>query len=145
MSWCRKFMVRCTACGIKNEDEAKHCVQCGDSLYFDEKSRPRQRSSDLCYDIDETGDKKLSQRGILIIGAIIVVIALSQISDIWFPEIESSIWPLFFLVAGIIVVLYALFFFRVLLCPGTVLAPNCSRWHYAKDQGDKKKVRKDYF
>jgi uncharacterized membrane protein YvbJ len=106
-------MVYCPSCGTKNEDTAKHCVQCGESLFFGDKPRPAQRSSDLCYEWeDDKSQKKISQRGILIIGAIIVVIALSQIADIWFPEIESSIWPAFFLAAGIIVVLYALFFFR---------------------------------
>ena len=65
----------------KNEDAAQRCVQCGESLYFDEKSRPTQRSADLCYDVDsETGDKKLSQRGILIIGAIVAIVSYAVIS-----------------------------------------------------------------
>ena len=70
-------MVYCPDCGTKNEDTAKKCVQCGESLYFDEKSRPTRRSAELCHEWDsETGEKKLSQRGILIIGAIIVAVLL---------------------------------------------------------------------
>jgi uncharacterized membrane protein YvbJ len=106
-------MVYCPNCGTKNDDTAQHCVQCGASLSFDAKSRPTQRSSDLCYEWeDDKSQKRLSQRGILIIGAVITIIALSQIAEIWAPDLQSSVWPAFFLAAGIIIVLYALFFFR---------------------------------
>jgi len=107
------IMVYCPSCGTKNEDAAQHCVQCGETLFFDDKSRPPQRSSDLCYEWeDDKTKKRLSQRGILIIGAFILIIGISQIADIWFPEFESSIWPVFILAIGVIVVIYALFFFR---------------------------------
>lgn len=106
-------MVYCPNCGTKNEDAAKKCVQCGESLYFDDSSRPTQRSAELCHEWDtETGEKKLSQRGILIIGALITIWGISQIANIWAPDLQSSLWPAFLLAIGIIVIIYALFFFR---------------------------------
>ena len=106
-------MVYCPNCGTKNEDAAQRCVQCGEALFFDDRARPTQRSAELCHEWDsETGEKKLSQRGILIIGALVTIWGLSQISNIWFPEIQSSVWPAFILAIGIIVIIYALFFFR---------------------------------
>jgi len=106
-------MVYCPSCGTKNEDAAQRCVQCGETLIFDDKSRPPQRSSDLCYEWeDDKTKKRISQRGILIIGAIITIWGLSQVSNIWFPDFGSSIWPTAFLAVGIIVIIYALFFFR---------------------------------
>ena len=106
-------MVYCSSCGAKNPDDARICAQCGEPLYFEEvepTQRRTQRSSDLCYDVDETtGRKRLSQRGIIIIGGLILLWGLNQVIDVWFPEMSSSVWPVAIFTVGIIIILYALF------------------------------------
>ena len=105
-------MVYCASCGAKNPDEARICTQCGEPLYEESGERASKRSDDLCYEYDATtGKRRLSQRGIIIIGGIIILIALNQLLGMWFPEMESTVWITLFFALGVIIVLYALFIY----------------------------------
>jgi len=41
-------MVYCQKCGVKNEDAAERCVQCGESLYVTRPQRSR-REEEMCF------------------------------------------------------------------------------------------------
>ncbi len=107
------LLVYCARCGTKNTDDARVCTQCGDSLYFDEERTPRSKKKaqqgDLCYDLDEsTGKRVFSRRGVVIVGGIILLWALNQLIDAWFPDDSAKVWSAVIFGLGLLIIIYAL-------------------------------------
>jgi uncharacterized membrane protein YvbJ len=97
------FMVYCTKCGTKNEDDATVCANCGASLEtgVHVSRRYERRMENECFGIPRGG----SIVGI-IIGLIIILFGVSWILSIYY-NIKLEVWPIIFIIFGILIVVGA--------------------------------------
>ena len=119
-------MVYCTKCGTKNEEDAKHCVQCGADLEVPREKKFEERIEEWGEEFgkraEEWGEqfgKRVENEGFglphggaifgLIIGVIIVLVGLS-----WFIGVDWGryFFPLAVIAFGLLIVAGALYGFR---------------------------------
>jgi len=90
-------MVICTKCGVKNEDEAKFCINCGANLHGGE--RRYERSRDECFGLPNSG----AIVGI-VFGLLIIFWGLST-----FFNFEINIMAILVIIFGILIVAGAIY------------------------------------
>ncbi|MFB0514131.1 MAG: zinc-ribbon domain-containing protein [Candidatus Bathyarchaeia archaeon] len=105
MEW--KFLVYCSKCGAKNEDDAKVCVSCGASLYA--PRRVAKRRGDECF--GARGEKRVEEEcfGLpyggaivgIIFGIIVLVFGFALLAEI---NIWDYIGPLMIIIVGILII-----------------------------------------
>jgi uncharacterized membrane protein len=106
------FLVYCTKCGVKNEEDAVVCVKCGASLETVPRARKheRKRVEEECFGIPYGG----AIVG-LAIGAIILLwglIMLLQQPGIDVIPAGVSVWPFAIIIFGILIIIGAYFGLR---------------------------------
>jgi uncharacterized membrane protein YvbJ len=114
-------LVYCTKCGTKNEEDAAVCVKCGASLAGPPAWR-RERGRREKEEKQEKGEKPEQEcfglpRGGpivgIIIGAIIIIVGLSQVPGLISPEVreitDPLFWPAIMIVFGVLIVGGALY------------------------------------
>ncbi|MFX0204225.1 MAG: zinc ribbon domain-containing protein [Candidatus Hodarchaeota archaeon] len=119
-------MVFCSKCGSENPDEATTCSNCGAKLTSSTRPRrARRRSSDVCWEEEQKG---IGRGGIITIGIVFICVSFFIYIALTYPEqfeafwenfgtrlgnfFESGTWALIFLPVGIIIIVYALFFYE---------------------------------
>jgi len=104
------FLVYCTKCGTKNEEDAVVCVKCGASLEVAPPSRRPERKhvEEECFGIPRGGTVVGLAIGVIILlwGAIMF---LQQVEVI--PP-EVSPWPFAVIIFGILIIIGAYFGLR---------------------------------
>ncbi len=110
-------MVYCTKCGAKNEEDAKVCASCGQSLspvqgqskgrHDDECFGPRRDMEEECFGVPRGGAvfTILIGMAVVLIG---VVYLLGQYYG-WSVDIWESMGPSIIIIIGILVVVGALY------------------------------------
>jgi tetrahydromethanopterin S-methyltransferase subunit E len=95
-------MVYCTKCGTKNEDNAKFCVNCKESLMITQTVRTeRRRRESECFGLPHGG----SVAG-LVIGLIIILWGVTSVLDV---DFGSYLWALVIIIFGTLMVIGALY------------------------------------
>jgi uncharacterized membrane protein YvbJ len=109
-----EFLVYCSKCGTKNEEDAEFCVKCGASLTGPTAQRRERRRREK-QEKQEKGEKPEQECfGLphgsaiigVIIGAIVILWGISSFIEIDFGE---TFWPLIIIVFGILIVAGALY------------------------------------
>jgi len=102
------FMVYCTKCGTKNEEDAKVCVNCGASLETGAlvSRRFERRMEEECFGIPRGGSIVA-----VIIGLIIILFGVSWILSIYY-NIKLEVWPIVVIVLGILIIVGAYYGMR---------------------------------
>ena len=116
-----EFLVYCSKCGTKKEEDAAVCVKCGVSLAGPPAWR-RERGRREKEEKQEKGGKQeqecfgLPHGGAIvgiIIGAIIIIVGLSQVPGLISPEVreitDPLFWPAIIIVFGVLIVGGALY------------------------------------
>jgi len=93
-----KFLVYCSKCGTKNEDDAEVCVNCGASLYMTrrEARRAARRREKECFGLPHGG----AIAG-LVFGIIIIIWGLSLLTEI---DIWSNIFYIVVIIFGTLII-----------------------------------------
>ncbi len=94
-------MVYCTKCGTKNEEDAVVCVKCGASLMARPPWRREYRREGECFGLPHGG----AIAG-LVIGAIIILVGISSLSEI---KIWDYVWSLIIIIIGMLIVTGAMY------------------------------------
>jgi len=102
-----KFLVYCSKCGAKNDDDARVCVSCGASLYV--PRRVAKRGGDECF--GPKGEKRVEEEcfGLpfggaivgIIFGIIILVLGLAWLAEI---DVWKYIGPVLVILVGILII-----------------------------------------
>ena len=105
-------MVYCPECGTKNEEDAKHCTNCGADLYYMKKRRKREEP---CLGRKESPDEECF--GIPYVGAIIGIIFGILIILIGLAiAIGLAIWrwigPLIVILIGLFIIIAVILGYR---------------------------------
>ena len=96
------YMVYCTKCGTKNEENADICVKCKQPLGgYHGMRHERRKKEDECFGLPNGG----SIFGI-IIGLMIILWGASSVLDIDFGR---YLWPLMIVIFGILIVVGSLY------------------------------------
>jgi uncharacterized membrane protein YvbJ len=115
-------MVYCTKCGTKNEEGVEYCTKCGANLGVSREQKIERRAEEWGEQFGKRAEKEcfgLPHGGTiagLIIGAIIIIVGLSQVPGLISPEVrevaEPLFWPVIIIVFGILIVTGALYGLR---------------------------------
>ncbi len=112
-------MVYCTYCGVKNEDDALNCVDCGAPLQGPHPEKKGweeeldRRAEDFGRRAEEFGERMeqecfgLPRGGAifgLVIGIIIIIVGLQQVFG-W----KISVWPFAIIILGVLIVAGAIY------------------------------------
>jgi uncharacterized membrane protein YvbJ len=110
-------MVYCTKCGVKNEEDAKTCTSCGQSLspvqgrskraHNDECFGPRRDMEEECFGLPRGGAVFTVLIGVAVV-MIGVVYLLGQYYG-WSVDVWQSFGPSIIIIIGILVVVGALY------------------------------------
>jgi len=99
------FLVYCSKCGFKNEDDAKICAKCRSSLQMPHyERRSARRVEDECFGLPHGG----AIVG-LIVGMIIILLGLTQVPGL-LPE-NFELWWLIIIVFGVLIIAGSLYRF----------------------------------
>ncbi|MFQ5820031.1 MAG: zinc ribbon domain-containing protein [Candidatus Heimdallarchaeota archaeon] len=117
-------MVFCSKCGSENPEGATTCSNCGTGLSPSTRPRRARRSSNVCWEEEQKG---IGRGGIITIGIVFICTSFFIYIALTYPEqfsafwenfgtrlgniFESGTWALIFLPVGIIIIVYALFFY----------------------------------
>ena len=102
-------MVYCSKCGTSNSDDAKICSNCGAPLYTVGERYPGserehyRRVENECFGLPNGG-----MIAALVFGVIIIIIGLSLFAQTTYG-ISIDIWPLIFIIFGLLLVAGALY------------------------------------
>ena len=103
-----RFLVYCSKCGFKNEDDAEVCSKCGVSLQtsrYEKRGARGRRVEDDCFGLPHGG----AIVG-LIIGIIIILWGLTQIVPGLLPE-NFELWWLIIIIIGVLIISGSLYRF----------------------------------
>lgn len=100
----------CTKCGTKNEDDAKHCINCGASLASSLEERFERGVEDWGEQFGRRVEKEcfgLPHGGAIagiVVGIIIILVGGSLLLGI-----DIEFWPLIIIIFGVLIVAGALY------------------------------------
>jgi len=107
-------MVRCTKCGVENEEDAAFCKACGNPLHPEPPGTRRRH--DTCFGPSERGPEQecfgIPYGGLipgLVVGSILILLGLSTIFDI---AVSRYIPAIIMATIGIVIILAALYSYR---------------------------------
>jgi uncharacterized membrane protein YvbJ len=113
-------MVYCPKCGAKNEDDARACKKCGESLHQFRLKKTAERGEDACF-----GPRKRRERHVdecfgiprfgalfgMAIGLIIVLFGIGWVFSRYY-NVSIEVWPIAVIIFGLLIVVAAFYAFR---------------------------------
>jgi uncharacterized membrane protein YvbJ len=107
-------MVYCVKCGAKNEDNAKWCIKCGESLT--QRRSKRWKGEESCFGGDEHFEEECFEGGKayagIIVGGIILLIGVILVLSQFYSLVWENFGPYLLAVIGVLIIIGAFSSFR---------------------------------